>query len=148
MTLKAQSSEVYRDYLSRKGEDNDLYYGIKIDAAELLIANTQNTFVTPVFNGSASLREAAGQLIEETAKAVRRKKTVDDAFIDDTFAKVTSLKHLDQIGERAGDVAGAKKELGPLPSTSVFLLTALIAAWVIIAAFFLRDLVRKRKKNA
>ena len=33
-------------------------------------------------------------------------------------------------------------------ASSVFLLSALIAAWVIIAAFFLRDLVRKRKKNA
>lgn len=30
----------------------------------------ENTFVTPVFNGSASLRDASGQLIENVVKSV------------------------------------------------------------------------------
>ncbi|MBQ2765883.1 MAG: extracellular solute-binding protein, partial [Clostridia bacterium] len=52
VTSKAQESAEYTDYLSRSGEDNDFYYNIKIDAAKLLIDNTDNTFTTPVFNGS------------------------------------------------------------------------------------------------
>ena len=47
-----------------------------------LTENTENTFVTPVFNGSASLRNAAGQMIENVTRSVRRKETVDDAYID------------------------------------------------------------------
>ncbi len=143
VTLKAQKDSVYQDYLSRKGEDNDLYYDIKIDAAELLMRSTDCTFVTPVFNGSASLRDAAGQLIEETAKAVRRKKTVDDAFVDSLYEKITSLYRLDQLGGGEGAAAG-KKELGPLPSTSVFLLSALAAVWVLIGIYYLRMILKKR----
>ena len=72
VTSKAQQSEEYKDYLSRRGEVNDMYYYVKLDAAKLLIDNVDNTFITPVFNGSASLRNAAGQLIENTAKSTRR----------------------------------------------------------------------------
>ncbi|MBR1470600.1 MAG: extracellular solute-binding protein, partial [Lachnospiraceae bacterium] len=82
VTLKAQQSAEYQDYLSRAGEDDDTYYAVKIAAARLLLANTEHTFVTPVFNGSASLRDAAGQMIENAAKSSRRKETVDDAYID------------------------------------------------------------------
>ena len=146
VTLKAQRSPEYTDYLSRKGEDNDMYYSVKIEAAELLLNNTGNTFVTPVFNGSASLRDAAGQLIEETAKAVRRKKTVDNAFIDGVFSQVSSLYRLDQIGENAGRPAASREDMGPLPSTAVFLLAALAVAWLLIGLVFLRNTLRERKK--
>ena len=65
VTSKAQESPAYQDYLSRCGEDNDTHYRAKIEAARLLMHYTDCTFVTPVFNGSASLRNAAGQLIED-----------------------------------------------------------------------------------
>ena len=81
----------YQDYLSRAGEDDDDFYKIKIQASMLLLSNTGNTFVTPVFNGSASLRDAAGQLIESVTKSVRRKETVDDAYMDRLFDDVASL---------------------------------------------------------
>jgi multiple sugar transport system substrate-binding protein len=79
VTRDAQESAEYSDYLSRAGEDNDVYYGVKIQASKMLLDNIDNTFITPVFNGSTSLRNAAGQLIENVAKAVKRKKTVNDA---------------------------------------------------------------------
>ena len=85
MTSMAQDSAEYQDYLSRAGEDDDDFYKIKIQASMLLLSNTGNTFVTPVFNGSASLRDAAGQLIESVTKSVRRKETVDDAYIGPVF---------------------------------------------------------------
>ena len=81
VTTSAQTSDSYRDYLSRSGEDTDAHYRVKIDATNMLLAHTDDTFVTPVFNGSTSLRNALGQLIEEVTRARRANETVDDAFL-------------------------------------------------------------------
>ena len=97
VTEKARNSAEYLNYLSRSGEDNDLYYRVKIEATQLLIDNTDNTFITPVFNGSASLRDAAGQLIENVVKSVRRKETIDADYMDDLHRDITSLYRLNQI---------------------------------------------------
>ena len=145
VTLKAQQSAVYQDYLSRKGEDNSDHYSIKIDAAELLMNNTDRTFVTPVFNGSASLRDAAGQLIEEVTKSIRRKKTVDDASIEALYTQINSLYRLDQIGSQTGGMGAAKKELGALPGTAVALLVTLAAAWALIGICWLRNIAKSKK---
>ena len=142
VTSKAQNSDEYQDYLSREGEDNQLYYDIKLKASKLLLDNVDNTFVTPVFNGSASLRDAAGQLIENTVKSVRRGETVDDAYLDGLFENVNALYRLDQGG---GASAAGKEELGPLPSAAKALLAALALTWVCIALYVLRQL-QKRKK--
>ena len=74
VTTKAYESSEYQDYLSKSGEDNDLYYDVKIDAAQLLLENIGNTFTTAVFNGSTSLRNAAGQLIESTVASAKRQR--------------------------------------------------------------------------
>ena len=140
VTSKAQNSDVYQDYLSRRGEDNDLYYDVKIDATKLLLDNTENTFVTPVFNGSASLRNAAGQMIEEVNKGVRRKKTVDDAFIDELFAEMTSLYRLDQI-----TAADGKITLGELPTGAKALLWTLGLTWICIGIYVVCDEIKKKK---
>ncbi len=140
VTLKAQQSGVYQDYLSREGEDNDLYYPVKLQASRLLIDNTENTFVTPVFNGSASLRDAAGQMIENVTKSVNRRQTVDDAFVDKLYKEVNSLYRLDQTG-----AIGVQKDLGPLPSTSVTLLITLVAVWALMGLYVLRSVLKKKK---
>ena len=140
VTSKAQESETYRDYLSREGEDNELYYDVKLQAAKLLLDNTDNTFVTPVFNGSASLRDAAGHLVESVTKSVRRKQTVDEAYLQTLFADTTALYRLDQLEQ---GTAG-KASLGKLPGGSVALLCALGAAWVGIGAYALAT--RKKKE--
>ena len=147
VTLKAQNSAEYQDYLSRSGEDNNLYYSVKLDATKLLLDNINNTFVTPVFNGSASLRDAAGQMIEETVKGVRRKKVVDEAFISDLFANMTSLYRLDQLEVQGGSSQG-EKVLGELPKGSKILLTALAGAWGLILLYGAVQLVKsKRNEN-
>ena len=139
VTEKAKNSADYQDYLSRSGEDNDLYYDIKLDATKLLLDNTDKTFVTPVFNGSASLRDAAGQLIEETKKAGRRGDVVDSAYIDALFAEMTSLYRLDQLETGAN----GKVVLGQLPGEAVALLATLGGIWLCIGVYFL--LTRKKK---
>jgi len=143
VTEKALNTETYRDYLSRRGEDDDLYYYVKLDAAQLLLDNIDNTFVTPVFNGSASLRNAAGQLIEDVTKSVRRKETVDAAYMEKLYEKVSALYRLDSIGSES---VTAKQDLGPLPSTAVFLLAALGVAWLGIGTVFITGEIKKRRK--
>lgn len=146
VTSKAQESAEYQDYLSRSGEDNTTHYDIKIKATQLLLDNIDHTFVTPVFNGSASLRDAAGQLIENTVKSVRRGQTVDDAYMDQLYSDMNSLYRLDQIGSAGGALASGKADLGKLPGTAVILLSALAGAWVLIILYVLFQWV-KRARN-
>lgn len=142
VTQKAQSCEEYQDYLSRSGEDNDLHYDIKIKASQLLLTNTDNTFVTPVFNGSASLRDAAGQMIENVTKSTRRKQTIDAAYIEKLFEDVTSLYRLDQTSASSG-----KTDLGPLPRTAVILLVSLAMTWCGILLYVISQSFKKRKNG-
>lgn len=145
VTSKAQNSAEYQDYLARAGQDNSQYYAVKIQAAQLLLENLEHTFVTPVFNGSASLRDAAGQLIESTVKAVRRGQAADDAYIAALYDDVSSLYRLDQLGSTA--VSG-KAELGPLPQTAVLLLAGLGATWALILLYLaIRAARRKRRER-
>lgn len=141
VTSKAQASAEYQDYLSRSGEDNDLHYDVKLKAAKLILENQDSTFVTPVFNGSASLRSAAGQLIENVTKSVRRKETVDASYMEKLYDDVTSLYRLDQ---KSTSVSG-KAELGPLPKTAVILLSALGLAWLLIIVYVCREAVKHQK---
>ncbi|MBQ3927296.1 MAG: extracellular solute-binding protein [Clostridia bacterium] len=137
VTLKAQQSAEYLDYLSRAGEDNKTYYSVKIDATKLFVDHIEDTFVTPVFNGSTSVREAAGQMIEEVTKSRRRKETVDDNYIDNLYIKMTQMYHLDQYG---------KLDMGPLPSPAVAILVALGTVWILIGGFFTFRIIKKYRK--
>ncbi|MDE6749970.1 MAG: extracellular solute-binding protein [Lachnospiraceae bacterium] len=144
VTSKARESAEYQDYLSRCGEDNSKYYDIKLKAAGILLNNTDNTFVTPVFNGSASLRDAAGQLIEETVKSIRRGQTVDDAYMDNLYDNITSLKRLDNIEGQNRMTGQGEADLGKLPGTAVALLVGLAAAWVLIILYVVVQMVKRR----
>jgi len=144
VTLKAQNSDAYQDYLARIGEDNDLHYSVKIQASQLLLENTQHTFVTPVYNGSASLRNAAGQMIEDVTKSVRRKKAVDDTFIEKLYADMTSLYRLDQIqAQNAGVVGG--DDMGPLPQTARLLLGGISFVWIVMGVYATNHVFKKKK---
>ena len=117
---------------------------MKIQASELLLEHTEDTFTTPVFNGSASLRDAAGQMIESVAKSVRRRQEVNDEYLVNLYDEVKALYHLDQ-GNQGGAAAGGKADLGPLPGTAVLLLGSLAAAWVLILLYLLFGRRRDRR---
>lgn len=147
VTSKAQESLQYQDYLSRCGQDNEKYYDIKIKAAELLLDHIAHTFVTPVFVGSASLRDASGQLIESTVKSVRRGQEADDAYIDRLYADTASLYRLDQIGSQSSLATANKADLGELPGTAKALLWALVGAWVLIVLYAAFQIMRKKRQK-
>ena len=132
VTSKAQNSPEYLDYLSKSGSNNDLYYDVKLNASKLLLENTDNTFVTPVFNGSASLRSAAGQLIEDVSKASRRKQVIDDEFMETLFS---DTRMLFKLSEPQTDTA--------LPFESKALLITLAAVWIIMGIYY----ITSRKKS-
>lgn len=141
VTTAAQTAPEYRDYLARAGEDSDGHYAVKIAAAQLLLDNTANTFTTPVFSGSASLRDAAGQLIESVTKSVRRGQTVDGAYIDALYADTATLYRLDQT---AAAQTGGAEPLGPLPGAAIALLAGLAGAWLCMGAYAAGRAVKRR----
>ena len=143
VTSRARDSAQYQDYLSRCGEDNNLYYDVKIKASRLLLSHVEDTFVTPVFNGSTSLRDAAGQMIENVTKSVNRRETVDDAYMDKLYRDVTSLYRLQSTMQTSTD----RKELGPLPPMAAALLGGLGVTWALIGVYVVREAMKNRKKR-
>lgn len=138
VTTMAQESQDYQDYLNDPEE-----YSIKIDVTNMFLENIGNTFVTPVFNGSTSLRNAAAQLINNTVKSVRRRETIDDEYFANMYEEVTALYRLDQLSASKD----SRAELGPLPSESKALLITLGVVWIGIGVYFAYGLVKKRKKS-
>ena len=78
-------------------------------------------------------------MIESVAKSVRRKQTVDEAYMENLFAEMNSLYRLDQL------TAGGAQDLGPLPGTAVLLLGLLGAAWLGIGVYCLALQIKKKK---
>ncbi len=144
VTTKAQECQEYQSYLSTENSADPLYYEVKLAATKLLLENTENTFVTPVFNGSASLRNAAGQMIENTVKAVNRNQTVNAEFYENLFDEMVSLYRLDQLS-RANTGSAEKADLGPLPKISVILLSVLGGTWVVLGLYAGSEFLRRKK---
>lgn len=140
VTSKARNTEGYQSYLNSEGADNEEHYSVKIEATKVLLENVEHTFTTAVFNGSASLRDAAGTMIEDTVKAVRRHQTVDDAFIEDEFSNVNSLYRLDQLTKTTNTNT-------PLPTTAKLLLISLIVAWIGILTVIISRKIRQKKSR-
>ena len=138
VTTMAQESEEYQAYLN-----DPTQYDVKIAATNMFLENIDNTFVTPVFNGSTSLRNAAAQLINSTVKSVRRRETIDEAYFENLYAEVTALYRLDQLSASKN----SRAELGPMPLESKVLLATLGVVWIGIGAYFSVNLVKKRKKT-
>ncbi len=152
VTYKAQQTDEYKSYLEKRGQDNDDYYSVKIDASKLLLDNMDNTFVTPVFNGSTSLRNTAGQMIENVAKSTKRKQNINDAYMEKLKNDMISLYKLDTIevipdenGTETDDTI-QKTDRGPLPSTAVALIASICVIWVLIITYFIFDKHKNSKK--
>lgn len=148
VTSKAQQSEEYLDYLSRAGQldengSTDLYYAPKITASRILLDNIDNTFITPVFNGSASLRNAAGYLIEETGKSVKRGFEINDAQLEKIFTKARANYSIIETSSSSD----GKVELGPMPTASVVMLVSIGGVWVMLGVCALVSHITERKKK-
>ena len=150
VTTKAQSAPEYTEYLSRAGETDEngkqipLYYDIKIAASRLLLDNVDNTFTTPVFNGSASVRNAAGQMIDKITKDLigNKKLRINKAYFEELFNNMNAQHHLDQIGS-AGEY---KKRIDSIPTGSVVLLCSVGGVGLTMLILVLWEKLKKIKK--
>ena len=123
VTKKAQDSPEYQDYLARAGEDNKEFYDVKIMASKMVMAHMDDTFITPVFAGSTSVRDAAGAMIESVAKGTRRNqvklspdgKALEEGYLKSVFDEVSRLYKLDEIELKPGD-SGQTPETAPAAS--------------------------------
>ena len=135
VTHKALESSDYLNYLAKSGTDNDTYYSVKIDCSKLVIDNIENTFITPVFNGSTLVRKASGQLIEEACRAARTKKrTLEDKELEDIFKKVNDLYAIEPT-------------IGKMPKGSIILLVTLGACWLGIGTYYVLKIIKKQKQK-
>ena len=135
VTLKAQQSDEFRDYLSRAGEDNDTYYDVKIAATELLMRNADNTFITPVFNGSLSLRNAAGGMIEDIADAVRVGKRITPSYINGLYRRMASLWRLDV-------------PLGSFSPFAIALLCVIASVYLALGCYGIVGFVKRKRQKS
>ncbi len=139
VTKSAHNSEEYLDYLSRRGEDNDTYYYVKLDASKILLENIENTFVTNVYPGSASLRDAAGNLIESVAKGVRRGETIDEEFLKKLYSDTVALYrlNLDGVGDMQDGSMNSQQDFDGIPYQSVILISTLVTIWILILLYII-----------
>lgn len=149
VTSKAQDSAEYVDYISRAGERDEsgkqkqLYYDVKIAASKILLDNAEHTFVTPVFNGSVSLRNAAGEMIERIVEDTERKMKINDKYMESLFEKMVSLYRLDQIS--LDEVY--KKKITTLPTESVILLVSVGCVMAVLGGFMAYEKLKKQKNR-
>ncbi len=156
VTTKAQNSDAYQNYLSRMGEDNDTYYDVKIKASKLILDNIDHTFVTPVFNGSVSLRNAAGQMIENVSKSARRNESIDEKYFEKLFNDMISLYHLENISvpqdseETSVNITqpqNKEAKFKNLPSNAKILIFTLATVWVLLGVYFMSGYLKNRKRK-
>ena len=132
VTKKATESKEYIDYLNDENE-----YSVKIDATKLVLNNIDNTFITPVFNGSANARSASGYLIEALFSGYTTKEQIDTLFnnVDSRYKLSTFVK-----GEIVKpDVKGVNQYLG------YCLLGVIGIVWIGIGIYFLKNYVLRKR---
>ncbi len=121
VTNSAINSNEYQEYLSNPISDDKNFYDVKIYASKIVIDNIDNTFITPVFNGSSLVRSASGSLIEDVFK---NKFKPTNEYIDSLYEEMSTLYKVEA------------KELGELPTEIVIMFICLGIIWIGIACFY------------
>lgn len=148
VTKKAVESNSYQEYINNPNSkplttEEKVYYDVKIKASNIVRNNIENSFVTPVFNGSSLVRKASGDMIEKVIFDVKTKnKDVGTAgYIDSVISLVKEQYKLDEI-----DAGSNSKAKTPLPTGSKVLLIALGVVWTGLGGYYILQVVKKRKK--
>jgi hypothetical protein len=76
---------------------------------------------------------------------MRRKETVDAAYMDKLFKDTAALYHLNQKSMAGNN--GQKQELSRLPGASIALIVTLITVWILLGAYYLYGFISSRKKK-
>ena len=143
---KAIESTSYQEYINNPNskpitKQEKVYYDVKINASKLIIDNIDNTFITPVFNGSSMVRKASGDLIERVVYDVLTKNTKlnDSDYIDGVYSIVIEQNKLEI------DTHKISKEL---PAGSKALIIGLVVVWFALGGIYVFNFVKNKKNNA
>ena len=131
-----------KEFLSAKKIIREFRFNVMLDAREFSkekIFENEHVLVQGVTD--CIYENAAGELIEKVTKDTRRKKEINEAYMENLFAEVSALYKLDQIEKTES------RALGEMPKESILLLASIATVWLFIGAFAAVSLVRSRKKK-
>lgn len=130
VTNKAIDSEEFTNYLNSTTE-----YKVKLDATKLVMDNINNTFITPVFNGSANARLAATYILEGSTK----KKVLSKEAIEELYDKAIKQNGL-------ADLMNVKSN--KIRTESIVLIIVLCSTWVLmLGSFIAKIIINKRREK-
>lgn len=147
VTKKVLNSQEFKDYLN----GDEIYSGCK-KAKELLLNNLDNTFITPVFNGSADVRAAAGYLINGVSTATNSFST-KEAIRNKLFANAIKNNDLTDLYNNTNFNQEEKTERNDGVSTidmiiwKYILIVGIPAIWIGLITYFVFQKVKKIKED-
>ena len=136
VTKSATESDAFKAYLNNEKE-----YVVKREATKLVLDNIENTFISPVFNGSSDIRDAGAYLVEGVCGNNKRYKTSEE--IDELYQKCIEKYGLQElINKTTGNV-----ERKPISKESIILLASLGIIWILLGAYVLNEKFIKKKSK-
>ena len=146
----ATAIDVYGDELTVDTKLYAYYYS----ETRSLIQIENNAFI-PAFYGIYTVcytaTDSFGNVAVETFDITCEEKQpltasiaqVNDEYFVKLYDEVSALYRLDQVIGMEGE----EKELGPMPATSIGLLSAIGGAWIVIGVFYVRGRIKDKKQN-
>ena len=148
VTKSVLNGEEFKNYLN----SDEIYSGCK-KAKELLLNNLDKTFITPVFNGSADVRSAAGYLINAVSTATNAFQT-ESAIKDKLYPAAIKNYDLTELYNKTNfdsetEEEKPKEEINSkdMKVWKYILIVGLISVWVGLIAYFIYSFIKKKKQE-
>ena len=133
VTSRTNESEEFKAYLNNENE-----YKVKRDATKLVLDNIENTFISPVFNGSSDVRDAGSYLIEGVCGNNTRYKKYNEL-------EVLYEKCIKNYGLQ--DLLDGKLPSKSISKESIIMLSILGITWILLGTYVVYDKIIKKKRK-
>ena len=117
-----------------------------------MLNNLDMTFITPVFNGSADVRSAAGSLINAVSTATNAFQT-ESAIKDKLYPQAIKNYDLTELYSNTNfdsEIEEDPKEeinSNDMQAWKYILIIGLISVWVGLIAYFIYSFIKKKKQE-
>ena len=133
VTSRTNESEEFKAYLNNENE-----YKVKRDATKLVLDNIENTFISPVFNGSSDVRDAGSYLIEGVCGNNTRYKKYNE--LEALYEKCIKNYGLQ-------DLLDGKLPSKSISKESIIMLSILGITWILLGTYIVYDKIIKKKRK-
>ncbi len=134
VTSRAAESENFTSYLNDSSE-----YKVKRDASKLVLDNVDNTFISPVFNGSSYVRDAGSYLIEAVCGKNNRYKKYEE--LDELFEKCIEKNNLSELMDGENTIHRKIYKEG------IILLSTIGGVWLLMGGYVLYSSLNGKRKR-